>query len=870
MHLKRAPTPVVVHRRTRGRPAVKKLESSHSGSKGRVEVGRLPLAARISLTATLLAFLAAATLAAFNYRSMRLDLVAAAQQDLRGDAELARPYFEQAFERLALDVDLLRATPPFGGLMRSEATGGIDPFDGSTYEAWRRRLNTIFTATLRVRPDYVTIRLVRNENESPGPVVVATGDRSSQLDGTLEASHFELVSATRAGEVTLAPIRYEAANGNHSGRLLVHALAPIRNADQSLWGALDLTADVLALTADALTTLSPNADNYLLVDTDHGPVVLGHSAAAAGQGSPAQLRVVEHPPAAIVLAAEATGVCGALTADSWLMHYCDLRVGDAALGPRVRYVAAMPLAALAEPLNQRQGQWLAFSAVFVACATLLGLLAGRIVSRPLTEMGHILSAGEAVWHSGALPIHRRDEVGQFARSFQRVLRELDASREMLGAAYLQLKTTIDKSVDGHITMSPHGVVMSFNPACETMFGYRAEEVVGQNIRMLMHDPERDAHDGYLGKYRQSGERHIIGSIREVQGRRRNGSTVYLELSVSRIDLPNGPIFSGGLRDIGERKRSERRLEDAIGALKRANDDLGRANTQLESMNGRLESTNEQLATANRRLEIANEDVRSLAYVISHDLRAPLLNLTGFSGELRDVSEELRTHLHQTMDADAFAGLEDLLESRMERAVKFIGDSAQKMNGQLDVILRLSRLGMYTFNPEPLDLQLMFESVWADLCPDIGSVDFDCDLRSLPVLVLDREAMLIVATNLLSNALKYRSRHRDLEIRVSGKFAEQGLTIAVSDNGRGIAPSDCDRVFALFRRCGRQDTRGEGVGLALTASLISRMNGRIWFDSAPEEGADFYVFLPRSSVPTAEDAPTADSAAPVANPASNAA
>ena len=169
---------------------------------------------------------------------------------------------------------------------------------------------------------------------------------------------------------------------------------------------------------------------------------------------------------------------------------------------------------------------------------------------------------------------------------------------------------LQTAADGIITIDEQGTIESFNPAAERLFGYTADEVMGHNISMLMPSPYREAHDGYLARYCQTGEPHIIGIGREVRGLRRDGTIFHMALAVSEVCLADRRLFTGIVHDLSARVQAEE-------ALQQAHDEL-----------------EQRVRDRTAALQEANDDIRSFAYIVSHDLRAPLINLHGFAKELR--------------------------------------------------------------------------------------------------------------------------------------------------------------------------------------------------------------------------------------------
>jgi signal transduction histidine kinase len=273
-------------------------------------------------------------------------------------------------------------------------------------------------------------------------------------------------------------------------------------------------------------------------------------------------------------------------------------------------------------------------------------------------------------------------------------------------------------------------------------------------------------------------------------------------------------------------------------------DLGSARDRLQLLNTDLEGA---VAVRTADLTRANEEIQRFAYIVSHDLRSPLVNVMGFTAELEAATASLREFIDTAekrapgilTDEARIAAREDLPE-----AIGFIRTSTQKMDRLINAILRLSREGRRVLNPEPLSIVEIAENVR-------GSLKHLADDRGaaivieapLPTLVGDRLAVEQVLSNLVENAIKYLSPDRPGRIVIRGHSDHDRRVIEVADNGRGIAPSDHDRIFELFRRAGAQDQPGEGIGLAHVRALVYRLGGTIDVASTLGEGTVFTLSLP---------------------------
>ncbi|GJD33586.1 MHYT domain-containing protein [Methylobacterium aerolatum] len=245
--------------------------------------------------------------------------------------------------------------------------------------------------------------------------------------------------------------------------------------------------------------------------------------------------------------------------------------------------------------------------------------------------------------------------------------------------------------------------------------------------------------------------------------------------------------------------------------------------------------------AEAELRESNEEIQRYAYIVSHDLRAPLVNVMGFTSELAETQGELRTLLAGHPDAERIDG-------DMGEALGFIGAAVTRMERLIAAILKLSREGRRRFEPEPLDMTALIQRLADATRHQTGTQNATVGVApGLPGITADRLAVEQIFGNLLDNALKYLEHGRPGRITVTGEVLGTGrVRFTVADNGRGIAPQDHARVFELFRRSGTQDRPGEGIGLAHVKALVRALGGRIDLTSRPGEGSSFTVTLPRGA------------------------
>jgi len=273
-------------------------------------------------------------------------------------------------------------------------------------------------------------------------------------------------------------------------------------------------------------------------------------------------------------------------------------------------------------------------------------------------------------------------------------------------------------------------------------------------------------------------------------------------------------------------------------------DLARSRDELRRLNADLEGA---VFERTADLQRANDEIQRFAYIVSHDLRSPLVNVMGFTAELESGAQRLSAMIDKAeakapelVDQAAKVAVRD----DFPEAIRFIRASTEKMDRLINAILRLSREGRRTINPEKLDMGALFKSVADALRHTIDERDVDLSIEPrLPHIVSDRLAVEQIVGNIIENAIKYMVPGRRGRIEVRGRLEGARAIFEIADNGRGIEPRDHERIFDLFRRSGQQDQPGEGIGLAHTRALAYRLGGTISVESELARGATFRINLP---------------------------
>jgi PAS domain S-box-containing protein len=243
----------------------------------------------------------------------------------------------------------------------------------------------------------------------------------------------------------------------------------------------------------------------------------------------------------------------------------------------------------------------------------------------------------------------------------------------------------------------------------------------------------------------------------------------------------------------------------------------------------------------------NEELRRFTNIVSHDLRAPLVSLKGFSAELRQSIETLRKAAETflaNLEEPERAAVAQALQETIPEDLGFIESSVTRIDHLTAALLRLSRVGHREFNIEELDAGTLVQEIVGSLAHQIQSRNIALEIGPLPRIASDRTAIEQIFGNLLDNAIKYLDPQRPQRIEVSAEETAGAAIFHVRDTGRGIAEGEMDNVFAPFRRAGLQDVPGEGMGLAFVKALLHRLGGRIECHSQLGVGTTFSFMLPK--------------------------
>ena len=365
-----------------------------------------------------------------------------------------------------------------------------------------------------------------------------------------------------------------------------------------------------------------------------------------------------------------------------------------------------------------------------------------------------------------------------------------------------LAAVVEFSDDAIFSKSLDGIILSWNRGAELMYGYGRQEIVGRSVAILLPPDRPHEVRDILARLRR-GEH--IGNMETVR-QRSDGTRLHVLLTMSPIRDPDGEIVAASTiaRDITERVRAEQAMR--------------RLAAELE----------DRVALRTRELKAINEELEAFAHTVAHDLRAPLITITGFARIL------LEDH-GSSLDEDA------------RRRLEAIAGNAHRMGDLIDGLLTFARLGRRAMSEQPADPAAVARQAWAELDGVRSGREVELVIGDLPSCRADEVLLKQVFVNLLSNALKFTRGRPRARIEV-GWRRDQGEggghnVYFVRDNGAGFDMQYAHKLFRIFQRLhSTDDFEGTGIGLATVQRVIARHGGQVWAEGETGKGATFFFTL----------------------------
>ena len=371
-------------------------------------------------------------------------------------------------------------------------------------------------------------------------------------------------------------------------------------------------------------------------------------------------------------------------------------------------------------------------------------------------------------------------------------RTMAMTRDAL-AREAHLQSILDTVPEAMIVIDERGIMRSFSSAAERLFGYGEDEALGQNVKILMPTPYRENHDGYLQRYIRTGERHIIGIGRVVVGLRKDGSTFPMELAVGEMNSGNRRFFTGFIRDLTERQKTEARLQELQSELVHIS-----------------------------RLTAMGEMASTLAHELNQPLSAISNYLKGSRNLLEGRSDENATTIRSALDKAADQAVRAGQIIRRLRDFVSRGETERRAESIGKLVEEASALALVGVKDRGIRVQFQFDP-------------------SVDLVLADRVQIQQVLLNLIRNAMDAMetSEVRDLTIAIA-PTDKNFVRISVADTGSGVAPEVAKQLFQPFVTTKRH---GMGVGLSISRTIVEAHGGQIWVEQNPLGGTIFHFTLP---------------------------
>jgi PAS domain S-box-containing protein len=359
----------------------------------------------------------------------------------------------------------------------------------------------------------------------------------------------------------------------------------------------------------------------------------------------------------------------------------------------------------------------------------------------------------------------------------------------------KFQTLFDTAADAIIVSDFSGKIIMANERVKELLGYAKPEIIGLSVDALVPEQDRDQHRHHRGNYIAAPQTRHMGQGLQLFALNKNGSKMPVDINLSTFPIDGKLAVVSRVRDMTEHRNTQEKIREL----------------------------NQHLVERASELENVNKELEAFSYSVSHDLRAPLRAVDGFTNLLE---EHCRGHL----DDEAM------------RLLRVVRDNSKKMGNLIDDLLKFSRLGRKPTQKRSFNMGELVEEVLSELATETQKVTIK--IVALPDVRADRALLKQVWINVLSNAIKYSANVAEPTIAVEGQRVDREVVYCVCDNGVGFDMRYAHKLFTVFQRLhGADEFPGTGVGLATVKRIVVKHGGRVWADSKPGNGAKFYFSLP---------------------------
>ncbi len=765
---------------------------------------------RLAIIFSLLVLVATATVGFLVFWSAYESLIEVSSESLEHTGETIEVRFEASLEAISTDVLFLAETPPVAGIVRAFAGPYMSAKDGGFLDEatnhsdaeWREQLAGVFAAFLQNNPSFYRARYIGLVNEGREIVRVERIDGqlvTTSTDELTQSGHHDYFTEAvnlQGGDVYFSHIDLN--QGEEAdvppGTPTLRVATPVRDADDEPFGILVIDVDFTHV-LDAFRPLI-NEDEALYLANSHGDFLLVHpDSLAATVVGPYQIQDLFPKTASWFAGAAGQPAADVAIPDESLITHEDRLSFNSTLDPRyLVFVITSPSETILARVRKVRTWSILITVVFALWGIALALFFSRYLTRPLRRITRAL---DRFGQDDEPPIvdlsmKRKDEIGVLARAYDTMARQIEAQIEELEDKARRQRIILETSAEGIIVTDGQGIIETFNRAAQRIFGYTAEEVKGRNVNMLVFRDEHDKGANGQVSFEDAGRWRLLGNGHEVTGRRKNGETFPISLSLSSFELGGEKKYAGFLQDITRRKQYEQTLHEA----------------KLSA-------------------EAANKAKSAFLANMSHEIRTPLTGIIGFASLLaRQVSGKHKKY-------------SQLIESsgvRLKETLNSVLDLAKLEAKRVEV-----QLGLLQVHTEAQEVVQFFQT---QAQHKNLTLDFRVDPESEDACArLDRGAFSSILHNLIGNALKFTETGG---VVVSVEADAERVHVHVTDTGVGIDPSFMPHLFDVFRQESTGLSRsheGSGLGLSITQRLVVLMDGEISVESEKGQGSTFTVSFP---------------------------
>lgn len=455
----------------------------------------------------------------------------------------------------------------------------------------------------------------------------------------------------------------------------------------------------------------------------------------------------------------------------------------------------------------------------------------RMISDPIEALSEAMKGiTEEADYSLRVEIDRDDEIGQLYRGFNDMLRQISLRSKQRDQAEAKLKkseATLNKIIESApnpiMVFRANGEILQINRAWLEGAGCSSngDRTVFDWIERASREKDRTA---LKVRLKHAGSWHTQHYRREINFLTTEGESRTWDVQTAvLLDDTDEEVVVAIANDITNRKIAE---------------------TEIRALNLDLEKRVEERTKLLRNL---NLEMEQIVYVVSHDLRSPLINVYGYSRELDLALKEIMKILpFEEIGAERHQQIREIIDNDITPSLDFIMSSSMRMDKLLDGLLAYSRLGRSNVNPRNLNMNEVVEETCADFSYKIKKQGIQLTVEALPEAYADRDQTKQAFANILANAIKYLDPHRPGKISIRGREESHRAIFAIEDNGIGIEESHQSKIFELFHRLQPRDTEGEGLGLTVVKKIVERNGGDVWLTSRQGVGTTFFVSLPRGN------------------------